>query len=678
MEKKLLNQWSVRSDKKLLAKPVVPSKESLGPLFPKTAEDLSTIYAAAIAEAKDSLQAIYEIPACARNFDNSIMAFDLAHASFRIPFSIISITSMVHPEKEMRDLASELEEELSKFSVDTFEANLEFYKAYKEYIQENSHPLPEQEQYYLDELEKSFRRSGFELTGEGFTQSLELRKELSSLCIRFDKNINEDKGFVLATKDELDGLEEEFISSLKLKDEQYVLKLDYPSYFLVQDDCRVEKTRRRLFLAFNQRAYPENKELLFAIAEKRRELATLLGYESYADLDLESEMVKTPKAALSFIEELIAPLQKKAALEHENLKSCLPDSVTLEDGKIKPWDFRFLTNHYSKKELRVDESEIENYFPLDETIEGLFDIYERFLGIGLKSVEASNFWHDSVALIEISKENQILGHVALDLFPREGKYSHACCCDIVAPFSRSESSVDPAFALLICNFPQAKADKPALMRFDDVETFFHEFGHALHFVLGRAKMPSLAGFNTKLDFVEMPSQILEEWLCEPKILKMLSSHYQTKAALPDDLIERKIKAQDAFTGHGKLKQLSQAVFALKLYGKQSLSSLKNLQDDIRKTYLPQVATDSDDHFYASFGHLSSYSARYYSYMWAKVFALDVFKHIKDRKGLLDSSVGGDYIRHIIGRGGSVDPNILLRDFLGRDANNEAFIEKLGI
>lgn len=664
----------------LLSSPVVPDRGRLSPLFPVDQGSLRELAEKAKAEAGTSLKKIYDIWALDRNFENTVKAFDVAIASFRIRNAVIEIISMVHPEKEMRDLASDLNQDLSEFSVDAFEGNKQFYHAYQEYMCDfgNDVEHSEQEQYYLKDLAGDFRRAGFSLPEAEFEKASSLKKELSALSIEFGKNINEDDHSIKVRREGLEGLGEDFISGLKTEGEEFVLTVDYPTYFKVQEECFVEATRRDLFVAFSQRAHPANEGLLKQIIEKRSQLASTLGYTNYSTLDLESEMVGTPQKAQQFIDSLVPRLQEKAALECLNLLSDLPPSVELSDGKIKPWDIRFLKSQYSKTHLNVDENEIEKYFPMDETIQGLLDVYERFFGIQLKSVEASGFWHDSVKMMEVSKDGKLLGHIALDLFPRDGKYSHACCCEIVPPYSREDGSVDPAFTMLICNFPEGQADKPALMRFDDVETFFHEFGHAIHFVMGRAEMPTLAGFFTKTDFVEMPSQILEEWLSEPEILEMVTHHHETGETLPRDLMESKIRAKNAFSGFDNLRQLTFASLALNLFEKESVEDVQKEQREIRESLNPHLLFDDRDHFTSSFGHLTDYGAKYYGYMWSKVFALDVFNKIKERNGLLDSSVGDDYVRHIIGRGGSCDPNDMIRNFLGREPNQDAFLESLGV
>jgi thimet oligopeptidase len=345
----------------------------------------------------------------------------------------------------------------------------------------------------------------------------------------------------------------------------------------------------------------------------------------------------------------------------------------------------FAINQYKQKHLNVDERKVQEYFPMESTVKALFDIYESFFDLQFVRSEEKVFWHDDVfsMLVFDRKTKKQLGCVILDLYPREGKFTHACCMGVIPP-TMVNGEPNTAVTVVLANFPKPSGSKPALLMHDDAETFFHEFGHAIHYIFGRSKMQTVAGYNVKMDFVELPSQMLQEWLWEPAILKRVTSHYQTHEPLPDALIEAKVKSKNAFTGRDSLRQLQFATLSLDIFSaefsgrKESELDVSKLIREVQPAVLPHVNYPESSHLHCNFGHLTGYAACYYGYMWSEVFALDVFAYIKARNGLLDPAVGRRYAECILSRGGGADPNELLVEFLGRPPNEEAFLKHLGI
>jgi len=292
-------------------------------------------------------------------------------------------------------------------------------------------------------------------------------------------------------------------------------------------------------------------------------------------------------------------------------------------------------------------------------------------------------WDDDVRAIGVhAKEtDELLGYVFIDLYPRPGKYTHACCGGIIHPLLRTQpdGSVQrrPAVAMVIANFPKAREGNPALLKHRDVETFFHEFGHAMHFVLGATKLMSQSGYAVKFDFVEMPSQIFEEWMFDHDLLKNLSKHYQTGEQMPDDLIKKIIDLKQFDSGFFVLRQTALSLLSLDCFSAGVDKDIDAIRESIWQRATPQVAPHPGTHFQANFGHLGGYGSRYYVYMWSKVYALDVFAQLRPQ-GLLNPAAGKVFIDKILGRGGTVDQNTMLRDFLGREPRIDAFLEDLGM
>ena len=372
----------------------------------------------------------------------------------------------------------------------------------------------------------------------------------------------------------------------------------------------------------------------------------------------------------------------------------MPETTSLtQDGKMKTWDYRYITNSYKKKNFNLDENVIAQYFPADNTIEQLLKIYEVFMDLTFKPVDIHGLWSDQVKSIAVySKENdQLLGYLLLDLYPRPNKFSHACQSTII-PAIRNNG---PSLSVVVANFPPpfvlsspAKSktktgvskdisDKPALLKLNDVETFFHELGHALHAILGATHIASFSGTNVKTDFVEMPSQMLEEWVSDKEILKRISQHYQTGQPMPDELIDKILALKHFATGAFLQRQCYLSLLDLEYFKEGKDKNPKKIYNQLADKLRKNTYYDPDDNMFASFGHLCGYGAKYYSYMWAKVFAIDMFSEIK-KHGLLNPKIGKKYIETVIGKGGSKDPKELLRKFLGREPSHQAFFEYMGM
>jgi thimet oligopeptidase len=474
-------------------------------------------------------------------------------------------------------------------------------------------------------------------------------------------------------------LSDDFINALK-KTEQgdYILGVDYPTYYTVIEQCRSASTREKLFKAYANRAYPHNEKLLQNIIAKRAELAQKLGFSSYAELDLADQMVGSPQRAHQFMIELKDKAQIKARQELEQFIKELPESVTLTaDRKLQPWDSAFVVNNYKKKHYDIDEELIAEYFPMEKTIKGLFDIYQKFFSISFKQMPLSGVWHEEVSAVQVSnKDGDVLGYLLLDLYPRPFKYSHAAHMMVLPP-SFVDGKPTRGIGVVLANFTKSTMDKPSLLKRREVSTFFHEFGHALHALLGRTELAAQAGTHVKTDFVELPSQMLEEWLFDKEILTMVSSHYKTGEQLPEQLIDKIIEAKNIAVANWVLGQLFYSQLSLCFFNEGPITDLQKRMKELRDEIIVSTVCDPEDRFYTNFGHLTEYAAKYYGYLWSKVFAKDLFAYIKEH-GLLNPDVGQKYISAVLGKGGSKDPNELLKDFLGRDPSQEAFLKDIGL
>jgi len=650
-------------------------------LFPQTVDEFEKRTKSVIEQTRAYIENIIALPAAQRTFQNTFKALDdLTLSDFELTFNTAYAIQMVHPDEVMRNAGQMAVKTLQEFSVDEISNNKALYLACKAYVdgRMKDEQLTDEERYYITETMKNFERAGLNLPDEKLNQVKQIKKELADLSLKFNKEIAADNRTISVSKEALAGMPDDFVAQLKQDDNGlYIVGVDYPTYFSIMENCTVTDTRKKLYRAFMQRAYPANESILKAIVQKRTELAELLGYDTYADLDLSNQMVESVSNARTFLTELMENSSQKAEKEFQELIKELPESVILSESKLQPWDVNFVQNQYKKQKLNVDELKIAEYFPMEQTVESLLEVYRQFLGVDFKQVPVSDAWHDDVRLISVYRgSDKPLGYLLLDLHPRPNKYSHACHMTIIPAVFDAQETPNVAVSLVIANFAKPTADKPSLLKRNQVNTFFHEFGHALHALLGRTHIASFSGTSVKSDFVEMPSQMLEEWLWDREILRMVSNHYQTNESLPDELIDAILQLKNFNSGAFIRRQAMLSFIALDLFNgvKQTPHELIS---NLYSTYISDTVFDPYNHMYASFGHLDGYGAKYYGYMWSKVFALDLFNEIK-KIGLLNPQAGQKYIDLVIGRGGSKHPKELLIDFLGREPNQKAFLADLGL
>ncbi len=656
-------------------------------LFPSTPAAVKACVYKAIAQATEGLEALYEIPKASRTFYNTMYALDLIEEQFVIINAALYALSEVSPDEGVRSASHDALRELNHFSVDHFTSNMRLFEACSDYqkllenpayaAQENLTPVQKR---FVDETMRDFRRIGLQLPQDTRERVKEIQKELHTLCISFSQAIAAATRSFEAAKEELRGVSDTFLATLKTTGHgAYILTTDRPIYDEVLHHCLIPSTRERMYKEYTQRAYPENKTTLSKIIRLRNELAQTLGYPSYAHYELEIAMAKNPETAKNFLTSLIDKARLKSAAEMKEFTRDLPEGVSLtHDGKLQPWDLLLVQNHYKKKHLNLDETEISHYFPLEHTIPAILKVYEKFFGLRFEKKEVTGVWHTDVELLHVYKDGVYRGAVFLDLYPRPNKYSHAAVIQVVPAITLPGGDINPGLVVLMANFARPHEGHPALFKRHEALVFFHEFGHVIHSLLGATELARFSGLKVKRDFVEMPSQMLEEWMYDTEVLKMISCHYLTKKTLSDDLIQKIKQLKNYAAGDFVLGQL--------VYGFSSLTyflpgasdkDVAIIWKEVNETFRTHVAYNQDNQGYCSFGHLIGYGARYYGYLWSHVFALDLFKSI-EQHGLLDRTIGERYSAEVIGKGGSEDPAHLIRNFLGREPNSEAFFKDLGL
>lgn len=590
----------------------------------------------------------------------------------------IYLISMVHPDKEVAAAAKAEVEKLERLSIDLFSMNRRLYLFLKKYQEEgiDREKLSPEEKYELDETIIGYERNGLNLADDTRSKIAELKKELADLEMQFNVAIAQDVRTIEVFEHELEGVTADFIATLNKNEKgQYVLKTDYPTNDMIMQHCKNGRTRKKFYEAFIEKAYPVNDPVLKLIISKRHTLAQLLGFENYAEYDLNGQMAKTPKTVWDLLKNLTPAMKQKGQKEIAQFCSDLPEGVTLTDnGQVQPWDLGYIVTQYKKKHYQFDELVMAQYFPLQETIKRLFKIYEQFFSITLRHIPIERAWHEEVFALEVVKDNQTLGYIFVDLHPRDNKYGHAAVFRGKGTHTLLDGTIYPGICTLVCNFTKPTETKPALLKYNEVETFFHEFGHALHNILGITTLLSQSGTQVKRDFVELPSQILELWLEDKDILQSLGCHYQTQEALPENLIDKKLELLTLSNGYFESRQAVLAQTALGLFEKGEHTDIYELYYDYLEAMTPYLNQDEKYHFLCNFGHLCGYGAKYYGYLWTRILAADVFEQIK-KEGLLNPQAGKKYLDAILSKGGSKDPNELLFDYLGRKPSQEAFLRR---
>ncbi len=663
--------------------PNLQSPEAITNYFPKNASEMIALRESTLAISHEALAHLKKEVRKKNTFETSVLGFDELLGYVQMQISRAEALTLVSPDKQLREEASKTLVTFNNFQNDLFSKESGLFHDIKKCVENNEASLSKEQLYLAEQILWSFEMSGQSLTKQDRVEILAIQKEIEEIEQAFAKNIQEDNSHFYVSKEHLEGLKPAQFDSFSQNEEGlYRVTCSYPDYFAVMTTCKNSDTRKELVRIFSNVAYPNNDEVLAQLIEKRDELAGKLGYKSYAHLILSNEMVKHPKRARSFLQDLWVKASEKEAVEFEAITADLPDHVSLTpEGKLKSWDSSYVFNYHKKKNYNLDNEQIAEYFPLDSTFKGLMGIYEQFFNIQIQEENISGLWHEDVQLLKISEaDNTLIGYILLDLFPRENKYSHACDVPGIALGLKRGKEATPALDLVVANFTKPTATTPSLLKHSEVTTLFHEFGHAIHDLFAKSEYASFSGIASpflKIDFVELPSQMLEEWMWDAQILKQISCHYQTQEALPDSLIQPLIQSRNITSGSHVQRQCYLSFLALNYFSEGRQKDASQIAKELRKHLCPHYESLDENHGYLSFGHLTGYGPRYYGYLWSKVFALDLFSQVK-AEGLLNPTVGTRYRKAVLEKGASCDPNQLLFDFLGREPNQEAFIKDLGL
>ena len=573
----------------------------------------------------------------------------------------IAFMGDVHPDEKIRDFGNEADSKIQNLALEIFK-DQGLYEKFKEIENKN---LDEESKTFYRDLEIDFKDAGHGLSSEKKDRLTEIEKKLIDLSISFSENIAKDKTEVIFLEDELKGLSQNELKNLKKNNDSFVITMAYPDINAVMENCSVRNTREIVWKAFNNRAVKENSPILEEAVQLRNEKALLFGFKTWAEYRLQNRMAKSPKNVASMYESLIPKLQKAAEVEKIELAI---DNIEISD--ITPWDIRYFISKERSKVSSIENSELKKFFYIHDVKTEMFKVCEEVFDLHIKPESNETAWHEDVELWSLWEKNgQQLAYFYLDLYPREGKFTHAAVFDIS---SGGSSRQELPICSMVANFPNPNTGD-GLMTFDEVETLFHEFGHVLHNGIGKSKYTRFVGANCEWDFVEAPSQIMEHWVWKVECMKRISTHIESGESLSEEICEKLNKSKNIGVSLLTLRQVSFGLADQHLHGENFKDSLLEIEHAAQK--VTTITYPKDINHLAAFGHLlGGYDAAYYGYLWAEIIGDDLFSRFEN-EGVLSNSVGVDYKNKILKPGGTVPAENMVQDFLGRKWNDEAFLSQ---
>jgi thimet oligopeptidase len=559
------------------------------------------------------------------------------------------------------------------------------YKALKAFA-DTKPQLSGEDRKLFDETMRDYRRAGLDLAADKRKEVEDLRKQLAKVGTDFDTNIVNAKAPRVFTKAELDGMPDSFIAApgVKTGDDAYTVLANVTwQYNTVEDNAKNEATRKKLYIARDSLAKDTNRTALNQMIDLRNKIALRLGYKSWDDYQTEIKMAKTGAGAKKYIDDLVSGIQPKFAAEVAEMQKMKAEDTHDPKAKIGVWDWRYYSNQLKKQKYNVDTEALRNFFPFQKVLEGMFNIYQSIFGLKFEKIAAPYKWIDDLQLYIVTDAatGEPLGMFYLDMFPREGKFNHFAEFTVTGGKLMANGKYQRPVAALLCNFPPPSTDKPSLMTHSDVETLFHEFGHCLHEITTRAKYGRFSGTRVPGDFVEAPSQMLQNWVWDKKVLDTFAADYRDPSKkIPPDIIQKMNDAKKATAGVFYRRQFAFASLDLAMHDAHAENAQWDCVDIsnpvLEKVFLP---IDPSTTFVTYFGHMNGYDAGYYGYAWADAIAADmatVFE--KAPQGYFDKQAGMKLRKEIYERGDSRDVAVSIEKFLGRKQSVEPFLKKIGV
>ena len=566
----------------------------------------------------------------------------------------------VHPDADIRDTATACTED-----IEDFLSSVALSRPYFDRVRAiEPTKLTKAEHFMVEEIIRSYKLAGVDKDEDTRARIRSLRRNITEIGNVFDKNIREDVRYVDATLEELDGLPADYLATRPANENGLIrISTDYPDTYPVFTYAHNDSLRARLRIASRSRGYPQNKEVLERLITKRHELANILGFESFAALSMKSRMVDNPTAASNFLASISHALKAPVVREKRILLARL-QQIDPQAKEVQAWQVAYLQNLLRQEAYALDSKMVRTYFTYDRVRDGIFRLTEDLFGVEIRPWQTDT-WHESVETYEVVEAGQLIGRFYMDNHPRENKYKHAAHWTIRTGIKGSQIPL----SALAQNFPKD------LMEHAQVETFLHEFGHLIHNMFsGTQTWASIAGMSMERDFVEAPSQMLEEWIWDYDTIKTFAIN-ATGEAIPKDLVAKMNKARHFGAAISTATQIYYARLSLDFYTKEPSSfGLDELMRELEISYSPYPPVEGT-HFYANFGHLNGYSSNYYTYQWSLAIATDLFSRFKT-EGMRNIDTAKDYRKRVLGAAGSKPAAEFVKDFLGRESTPDAYIKYL--
>ena len=623
-------------------------------------------------------------------FENTIETLAFSGNTLDRISSIFFNLNSAETSDEMQKIAQEVSPLLSEFGNDVRLNAVLFAKVKEVYEQKDTLNLNPEQTTLLDKKYKSFSRNGANLSDDKKTVLREIDKELSKLSLRFGENVlAETQAFQMHLTDEKDlaGLPEGTIEAAhslakSLEKEGWIFTLDHPSYlpFVTYADNR--ELRKKMAIAFGARAFQnnefDNQKIVLKIAKLRFDRAQLLGYATHAHFVLEERMAENPEKVKTFSNDLLAKAKPAAQKEFAELSAFAKKLDGIE--QLEKWDGAYYSEKLKQQLFNLDDETLKPYFQLEKVLDGAFTVAQKLYGITFEEIFDIDKYHDEVKTYEVKdEENQLVAVFYVDFFPRKGKRNGAWMTSFKSQYINDGVNERPHISN-VCNFTKPTETKPSLLTFNEVTTLFHEFGHGLHGMLANTTYPSLSGTSVYWDFVELPSQIMENWCYEPEALALFAYHYQTGEMIPMELVH-KIKESASFQeGMATMRQLSFGLLDMGWHG-QDPTNIKDIKafetEQFSATQLyPEVKENAMS---TAFSHIfqGGYSSGYYSYKWAEVLDADAFAYFQE-KGIFDKEVATKFKENVLSKGGTEHPMILYKRFRGQEPKPDALLKRAGL
>jgi thimet oligopeptidase len=649
-----------------------------------SAETLDEWVKARLARHQDAIDRLLAVQE-PRTIQNTLRRYDEAVAELAATGSQAALLDSVYPDKAVRDAAQALTQVVAQASV-ALGLNQKVYQALTEIAPETA---DEATRHYLERTLLQYRLAGVDKDEATRAKIKELQDKATQLSLTFGRNVQEDvKSVAVGEVSELEGLPQDYLDAHK-PDEQgkITLTTEFPDYQPVMTFAQSPELRRRMFLAYNTRAYPQNKQILLDLLAIRKEVATILGFVTWADLATADQMMESAANMQAFLDELDAATrggaEKEYAMVLEFAKSVQPGMEIIDAASRGYW-----LEQYRRSAFEFNSQSVRPYFPYERVEQGVLATAARLFQVEFRRAEDAQVWHEDVVAYDVYEEAcdreeraSLIGRFYLDMHPREGKDKWFSAHPLIpGVLERQEGEFAEARqipeAALICNFAGGKPGDPGLLQHSDVITYFHEFGHLMHALLGgRQRWAGISGIATEGDFVEVPSQMLEEFFRDPHLLATFAHHYETGEAIPAELVQRMNRAGAFGRADWVRTQLFYTTYSLKTHtAAPATLDLEVLFRELYARFLPYRWIDGN-HMYASFTHLVGYSSNYYTYLYDKVIALDFYSQFSQHP--LDDPTSMKYRRTVLEPGGSMPGKEIVMRFLGRHQSTDAFTDWVG-